>query len=332
MALLGGVLLSTKVIAADVPRTGPNSSSAVFAKVGDTIVLQQDYENALAGAMHRKYFHGKIPDDRVAALQHEVADKLVADTLLLQEARRRGLKPDEAAIRQTMQQYEQRYRGNIQWQQVRTQILPSLNKKLQEESLLHILEKQVRDVSPPQQKQIDDYYAAHPDKFTEPEQMRLAVILLRVDPSSPTGIWEKSHQEGQNLVNRIRDGADFAALAKTSSDDSSAASGGDMGYLHRGMLPQLAQDTVDKLKPGEVSEPIKLLEGIAILRLIDRRSPRLNKLDTVRDRVRDLWQREQGEQAWTTLVANLKQKTPVHLDESLYLAISTASKEHVIDK
>jgi parvulin-like peptidyl-prolyl isomerase len=105
-----------------------------------------------------------------------------------------------------------------------------------------------------------------------------------------------------------------------------------MGYLHRGMLPQTAQDVVDKLKQGDVSDPLRLLEGIAVFRLTDRKPPKLNPLESARERARDLWLREQGERAWVSLVARLKQETPIHVDESRYESFSAAIEKQVVKK
>jgi len=332
MALLTGAILGSGIIAADAAQKPVTPSSVVFAKVGDTIILQQDYEAALAIAMHKKFYHGKVPEGGAAALQREVGDTLILNILLQREAKRRGLKPDDTAIRQTIQQYEQRYRDNKQWQQTRAQLVPSLTKRLQDESMLSQLENLVRNVPPPHAKQIDEYYVAHPDQFTEPEQLRLSVILLKVDPSSSPAIWEETRGKGQDLVRSLRAGTDFSAQARIHSGDATAANGGDMGYLHRGMLPQTAQDVVDKLKQGDVSDPLRLLEGIAVFRLTDRKPPKLNPLESARERARDLWLREQGERAWVSLVARLKQETPIHVDESRYESFSAAIEKQVVKK
>lgn len=327
LALLAGVLFGAEVLAAD---TAPNSSTAppVFARVGESVITRQDYDAAFAAAVRSKFYHGRPPDAEVAALQREVGDKLVANVLLLGEAKRRGLAPDDAAVAQRLEQHEQRNRDNKQWQQARTQWLPVLTMRLQEESLLAKLESAVRNVPPPDEKQLREYYAANPGKFTEPEQLRVSIILLRVDPSSPTEAWNKAFEQGQALVKQLRAGADFAALAREHSGDAdSAEQGGDMGYLHGGMLPDAAQEVVDKLKPGEISDPVRLLEGIIIIRPTDRKPPKLGDFETVRGRASDLWLKEESERAWKSLIAQLKKETPIHVDESGYLPIPTTAGE-----
>jgi len=332
LALLTVTTLNAEAIAAEAPVHATAAPSAVFAKVGDTVILQQDYDAAFAAGMRKKFYHGRVPEGGAAAMQREVGDTLVTNALLLQEAKRRSLKPDDAAIQQTIEQYDKRYHDSKQWQQTRAQFVPTLTKQLQQESLLSQLENLIRNVPQPDVKQIQEYYTANPDKFTEPEQLQLSVILLKVDPSSPPAVWDKTRADALDLIKKLRNGADFATLARKHSGDSSSEKGGDLGYLHQGMLPQGAQENVDKLKPGEISEPVRLLEGVAIFRLNDRKPPKLNDFETSRERARDLWLREQGERSWTAFIARLKKETPIQVDESRYLPVPAANGEHAIKK
>jgi hypothetical protein len=67
-----------------------------------------------------------------------------------------------------------------------------------------------------------------------------------------------------DLVKQLRDGADFAELAKKNSEDkNSAASGGDFGVLRRGdRIPEEIKTAVFALKPGEVSDPDPSADGL----------------------------------------------------------------------
>jgi len=301
------------------------AASAPFAKVGDTVITHQEFDSAFAQAARGKFYHGQPPENAVAALQREVGNSMVEEILLVKEAKRRKLQPNQASIKQTLDSYEEKYRASEQWKANRDRLLPGLKAKLERDSLIEQLGKQVRTVGAPTPRQLEQYWAAHQDKFTAPEQVHLAMILLKVDPSAPQAKWDAARDEGLAIVKRLKNGADFKQLAKVHSGDGSAERGGDMGYVHQGMLPEPAQKAVDKLKPGEISDPVAMLEGIAVFRLEARQPPKLNPLDAVRERARDLWAREQGEQAWTALVAKLRRDTPVKLDESRLLPLTAAA-------
>jgi parvulin-like peptidyl-prolyl isomerase len=297
-----------------------------FAEVAGKVITQEEFDTAYAAAARTKFFHSKGSGDDVAALQREVADNLVGRVLLLQEATRRGLKPDEDEVQKTLQGYDQRYANSDHWKKNREQLLPGLKARHEEQSLLDQLEKAVRTVGKPDENAVRAYYAAHPEKFTEPVKTRVSVILLKVDPSAPPAVWEKAGADAADLVKQLKEGADFSALARKYSGDAvSAANGGDMGYLHDGMLPEVAEEAVKVLKAGEVSPPIRLLQGAALFRLTDRNVPQLSGFDAVKGRAEELLKREQSENAWKAFVADLKKKTPAKIDQSRFLPLSEQS-------
>ena len=312
------VLLLLALLAA----TAAAAQSAVFAKVGDSVITQDEYNAAFDAAARSKFYHSKPPDGEIAVMQREVSDQLVAGILLLREAKSRGLLPDAAEIQKKVQAYEQRYAGSEQWKNIRAQALPPLVARLEQDSLLSQLEKTVRTSVKPNEQEVKAYYAAHQVKFTEPEQLRVSLVLLKVDPSSPAATWMKADEQAQAIAKRARAGEDFTALARQYSADESAQQGGDMGYLHGGMLPEGTQEVLAKLKPGEVSDSLRLLQGHAVFRLTDRKAARLHEFEAIKVRAQELAQREQSDAAWTAFVADLKTKTPAQIDPSRFLPLA----------
>jgi peptidyl-prolyl cis-trans isomerase C len=326
--LFGGMLLCAEAIAVNPVAQGSTTKAAsAFATVGNVVITWRDYRNAYASEASNKFYHAKPTDAVLAAFQRQVGDKLVADALLVQEAKRRKLKPDDAAVDQGLQKYEQRFANDPKWPEARRRVLPIITKRLQDENIRNKLEKLVRNVPPPSMQQLREYYDAHPEKFTSPPQTRVSVILLRMDPSSTEEEWHKAMEEGEGLVKRLRAGEDFAALARDYSGDLTAEEGGDMGYLHTGMLPGLPEETVSKLQPGDTSDPVKLLEGVAIFRLTDRIQPAASSFEASQQSVSELYLREQSDIAWNSLIAKLRKKTPVHVDESRFLPLTAAAEK-----
>jgi parvulin-like peptidyl-prolyl isomerase len=301
--------------------------AAVFARIGDHVVSGEQYEAAFAQAARNKFYHGQPPEGAVAQLQREVGQKLVDEILLAGEAQRRNIRPDAAAIKKIIDGYDERYKDSAQWKANRERVLPNLVAKLEKDNVLEQLTAQGKSVPPPTEAQLQKYYEDHKDKFTSPEQVHIRMILLKVDPSAPKAQWDGAKEEGAAIVKRLRAGADFQELAHLHSVDESAKRGGDMGYLHRGMLPEAAQQAVDKMKPGETSEAVVLLEGVAVFRLEARKEPVLNSLESVRQRAQDLYMRDRGEEAWTALLVKLRRETPAQVDESRFLPLAAKAGE-----
>lgn len=297
--------------AADAP--ADRAQDAVFAVVDGAMISTDEFEGALTAAIRQKFYHRQPQADQLAALRDEVTDRMVNRVLLLKEAQRRGIRPDEEQVRAKTTAYEQRYRDQPQWQENRAQVLPALTRALQEQSVIAQLEAATRAAAPPAEAGLRAYYESHPELFTEPERLRLSMILLKVDPSSPSLAWEQALEQAQDIARQLANGADFAELARLHSGDSSARDGGDMGYRHRGMLPPGIESEIDNMTVGAISEPFRLLEGMAVFRFTERKPAQLRPLEDVRRNVAVLWAREQGETRWRELLTRLRADAEIRI-------------------
>ena len=98
----------------------------------------------------------------------------------------------------------------------------------------------------------------------------LSDIFLAVDNPAND---ETVRQSAMRIVQQIKNGANFSALARAFSQSNTAASGGDLGWLVSGQLSEALERTVARMQPGQVSIPIKTFDGYHILLLRDRRHP-----------------------------------------------------------
>ncbi len=298
-------------------------AAASIATVGTQTITAGAFVTQVQQGMRQRFYHGKIPEGELEKFGNEVLQGMIDRSLLLQEAKRRKLQPDTQAIDAEIAGYEKQYASSERWQKERAQRLPLLRANLEQQSLLKALERQARKVPAPSEKQVRDYYKKNPDKFTTPEKVRVSLILLKVEPSSPAAAWQGALEEGKGLVAKLRKGDDFAALAKLHSGDASAAKGGGLGYIHKGMLAPEAQLAIDTLKPGEIAEPVRLLQGVAVLRLDDRTAARLNPFEQVKERAGDLLVRDSGDAAWKKLTGQLRKQTKITIDQQALKALFT---------
>jgi len=290
-----------------------------FATVNGVDIDFQDYRMDMLQAIKSRFYHGKIPEGKMASLQREIGQDIVDKVLLIKEAKKRGIEPDKAGVQKILDSYDKQYANNERWKKERKDILPLLRKKLEEDSVFKILEKQVKESPNPTEAEIRNYYDTHHEKFTEPEQVRVSVILLSVDPSSSKEVWEQAEKEAKDIVKRLRGGASFADMAKLHSSDPSAEKGGDMGYLHRGMLADTVHAALDKISVGEITDPVVTLQGVGIFRLEDRKEAVINAYDNVRERARGLLLRELSDKVWNDLKADLRGKADIKINESYYM-------------
>ena len=86
----------------------------------------------------------------------------------------------------------------------------------------------------------------------------------------------------QQLRVRIEQGEDFATIARANSEDPvSAAAGGDLGWVNPGQLTPEFENVMDKLSPGELSQPVETPFGAHLIQVLERRAQ-----DVTQDRLR----------------------------------------------
>ena len=108
-------------------------------------------------------------------------------------------------------------------------------------------------------------------------------------------------------------------MAKQHSGHPSAVNGGDLGYLHQGMLDEGVQETVEALAIKQISDPIRVLEGIVLFRLNGVQTEKLKPFDEVKQRAAGLLHRELQNNAWDNYVYELKASANIYVNEKLYV-------------
>ena len=114
------------------------------------------------------------------------------------------------------------------------------------------------------------YYEAHKQDYMQPESVRLSEILISTgatDPA-PADKLTAAKAKAADLEARLSAGGDFAQLARSFSDGSTAASGGDLGEYKRGQLPKLLEEKTFDLKAGQFTAPILTRQGYIILKVV----------------------------------------------------------------
>jgi peptidyl-prolyl cis-trans isomerase SurA len=90
--------------------------------------------------------------------------------------------------------------------------------------------------------------------------------------ASRSGGMDAAMKGATQLVAQLQQGAPFAAVARQFSASSTAAAGGDAGWVSQGEMPPEVETVLDQLRPGQLSQPIPVKDGVYIIYLKDKRS------------------------------------------------------------
>lgn len=310
--------------AASAPATPTGATP--FVTVDGTVLTLADFDRTARETYREKFYHGKPPETEVTKMLVEVGMQMIDKVLADNEIARRAVKPDLAYVEAEISKYEKQYGRSPAWQQQRETTLPRLRAHLEQKSKAGVLEKEIKAAASPSDAEVRAFYDANNDLFTEPGQNKLSVILLKVDPSSSSEVWDKRMAEAEAIRAKLDKGEDFAALAKLHSGDPSAANGGDLGYMHQHMLNDTVEEHIAKLQKNQIGGPIRVLEGYLIVRLDDRKLPRIREFKDVAERARDLATREAGESAWKSFREKLRAAAKIEYSADFQKLIDEVKK------
>lgn len=311
-------------------------ASSAAATVNGTKITEKDLTTRL-----NLFSYLQGPSFDVKAYRSQILDSLIEETLLVQEAEKRGIKPDAATLKQQLDTFHEQLLYQYLPSDVMAQATPenpprpteaqrtaaerqkadalkkanitqkdfddAITRQLTRQTLLESVTKDITVAD----TDVQDYYEEHKaDQFTTPERVRASHILIQVGEDKD---YNKILPKAEQVLKEVQQpGADFAALAKKYSDDTgSKESGGDLGEFTKGdMVPEFEQAAFS-LKPGTISPLVKTDFGYHIIKVVEHKMPEVMPFDQVKDLIRDQVLAQKRNDAVDKFVSDLKSKATI---------------------
>jgi peptidyl-prolyl cis-trans isomerase SurA len=116
--------------------------------------------------------------------------------------------------------------------------------------------------------EVERYYSEHKQDYVQPESERLSEILISTGGSDDQAKVAAAKAKADDIEARLNSGGDFAQLARSFSEGTTAAEGGDLGSYKRGQLGKVLEDKTFDLKTGQYTDPILTRQGYIILKVM----------------------------------------------------------------
>jgi peptidyl-prolyl cis-trans isomerase D len=160
---------------------------------------------------------------------------------------------------------------------------------------------------------ITRYYEDNEQQYSTPEQVRASHILLKTEGKDDAAV----RKQAEELLAKVKSGADFAKLAtQYSEDEASKVKGGDLDFFPRGQMVPEFDKAAFSLQPGEISDLVKSQYGYHIIKVTEKKAATKKSLDEVRAQIEDQlkWERAQAEAQRVADEVAGKLKTPADFD------------------
>lgn len=143
-------------------------------------------------------------------------------------------------------------------------------------------------------------------------QTQVRHILLRTDQQRSTA---KAIEQLAEFKRRLQAGtADFAGLARDNSEDGSAKDGGDLGWGRPGQFVPEFEEAMDRLAPGQISDPVVSRFGVHLIQVQGRREAKLSQTEQ-REAARAALREKKTDEAFETWVQETRARAYVELRE-----------------
>lgn len=249
-------------------KSDPNVRKAT-AIVNGRIITGTDVDQRLALILTAN--GGKVSPEEKERLRVQVLRNLIDETLQIQEAAANDIRIDKAEIDQSYERVAANFKQSpAQFDQyLRTQGSAPASIKRQIEGELawsRLLRRNIQpfvNVSEDEVKSVIDRMNAAKGS----EEYRIGEIYLSATPENQQQILSNA----RNIIEQIKQGGSFAAYARQFSEASTAAVGGDLGWVRPGQLPDELAQAAMEMQVGQIAGPIAVPGGMSVLYVMDKR-------------------------------------------------------------
>ena len=151
---------------------------------------------------------------------------------------------------------------------------------------LVVSEKEIAENTDVTDEEVQEYYKQNETAYVQAEQRKASHILVNLSPDASDADKQAARDKAAGILKRLRDGEDFAALAKVESDDpGSAEQGGDLGFFDRQTMAQAFSDAAFALSLNDISDIVETEFGLHIIQLTEIREREQESLEQARPKV-----------------------------------------------
>jgi len=265
-------LLTTVVLACAHAQAAPVALDRVVAVVDDDIIMASELSDRISEIRKRMQDQNtQLPPEDV--LKQQVLERMIVESIELQMADKAGIRVSDNQLNDTLANIARQnnmtteaFRQTIinegmAWSELRNQIRRELTiNQLRQRRLAGRIQVSEQDV--------DNFLNSEVARTNLAPDYRLGHILIAIDDQNTP---QAAEQTAMMVYNKLREGADFSAMAVQYSSGETALSGGDLGWRKAAQLPTMFADTVLDMKQGDISTPVRSPSGYHIIKVLELR-------------------------------------------------------------
>ena len=307
-------MVQEQTMAQEQAKTQEQTSSGKNAAiVNDVAIPMEQYTKELNIQLDRvSQQGGQVTDDQMAALKKDILENLIERELLYQQSQKAGIQITDQKVDDQLASIIKRFpnetefknalsKMNLSEDEVKAQIKRGL-------SIRELLDQQITSKIVVTDEESKAYYDKNPQIFKQPEQIKASHILIKVDAQADETKKTEARKKIEEVQQKLKDGEDFAELAKEYSEGPSSTKGGDLGYFKRGQMVKPFEEAALALKPNEISDVVETRFGYHLIKVFDNKPEHTLAYADVKDKIIQRMKQEKVEKEADQYLEKLKKE------------------------
>ena len=307
-------LLFLSVFLSHLSWASAETANKVVAIVNDDVITLHELNKRIRRVTGSEPRHLQIQDEnKFLETQRQVLDGMIAEKIAKEKLKQLGITVTynevdqfiEQAIKDNKWTHEQFVDGLKRQGMSYEMYREGIKSQLEQSRIVNI---EVRSRIIIREEQIKEYYEKHKEEYRTEGGVRLSAIILKQEGAGNPSRSGPLFQKAQEVLKRIKQGEAFGTLAREFSQGPGAKEGGDLGEFKTSQLDPELLKAINRMSPGDVSEPIIRPSAIQIIKLIEKKETKQKPFSEVRETIQLLLYQKEMEKRFSSWIKELKEK------------------------
>jgi len=256
-------------------------------------------------------YYSAVTEGDMRTIKRRLFEQVINRRILVQEARKIGLRMTQKEVDETFREAvkdgTEDFSSFLKSRGVNEQAWKW--KFLREKLARKLVEQEVNAKVQITPDEVEDYYWSHLSEYWRPDAVRARHLVVQ------------KRNDLEKALNGLQKGEDFQRITSTFSVGMEKAQGGDWGFMDSDRLSAAYWNVLTKLKPGEISKPLKDEFGYHLFQLIEWRPRRMRSFAEAKEKIRDSLLKEEQDLRFDQWMSGLKKKATIKVNREMALIV-----------
>lgn len=290
----------------------------IVAVVNDEVITLSELNGAFDPYREKleAAYQGQEREKALTEARETLLNRMIDALLMQQESRKTGIVVREEEVTEAIK--DLLAKRNISQEDLLKGLaqegttLEAYRKEIRDQLMrIKLIRRDIKSKVAVTDEEIGEYYRKHREEYEGKESVRIKQILLPLPKEEDQAVREKLRADAGEIHRRLMNGESFDQLSAKYSEGPAAATGGDIGYVERGMIIHEVEDVAFKLPLQQISGVIESSVGFHIVQVIDRRGAGIKGIESVREEIREKIDREKMEKKFEEWLEALRKKSNI---------------------